>query len=872
MRSGPDKLRTRLDARIAQRWAQTFFLRFAIGTFCTLMAVPLGAAEAPAPDKQTFQQVIRPLLESRCGRCHGEKKQESSFRVDRLTADMVLDKSAEAWHELINRVNAGEMPPKTEPQLARKELNQLNDWVFDGLQRASEATRSSPGRIVIRRLNRQEYNNTIRDLVGIPFDAGEDFPADPSAFGFDNVGSALSVSPLHMEKYVRAARKVLDRALVTGEQPKRERWRIQAERRSGEDRGYYYENDAKYGNTGFYKTREEKADRGRLILWSLGGTSRHFPSDEFYHLRPVEKTRFIGETLRGIGFTYPVAGEYIIRVRAYGHYSKPDMPGFNLFGPPRLSVTSNGRPVLVCDVPAGEDSPQTYNTRFYTEALTTTIYVRNRRDYSDQLISRDVGRFGTWSIDRPIPYLAIDWYEIDGPVYDTWPPKSHTRILLPSQNRDNEEAYAREVLQAFISRAFRRPARAEEVARYLAGFQRARPHKPNFVEAIKVPLIAVLCSPSFLFLSEPTLRAVGDLNQDAADNSSDAGLRTLNDYELASRLSYFLWSTLPDDELFRLARDGKLRDAGVLDRQVNRMLEDPKSWALVENFTGQWLDLRKLGDVVPDRRLFPLYDDHLQRSMEGEAHRFFAEILHNDLSVINFIDSDFCLLNERLARFYGVEGVAGDHFRKVSIKPEHHRGGLLTQGGMLSMTSNGTRTSPVKRGVWILKNILGTPPAPPPPDAGEIPPPKAPGANQATVRQRLALHRSVPACAACHAKIDPLGFALENFDGSGMYRERESSRSQLNPHPKDPPVDARGKLPNGREFNGVEELQQILLGEEDKFLDCLAEKMLVYALGRGLTYADRETVARLRESMKENDYHLRGLITGIVKTKAFQTK
>lgn len=872
MRAGPDKTRTKLEGRFCQRVGPPFLFPFAICTLTCWMTVPLAGAELPAPDNQTFQQVVRPLLEKHCVRCHGKKKQESSFRVDRLSADMVLDKSAETWHELINRVNGGEMPPKTEPQLSNKELNQLNDWVFDGLKRASEAVRDSGGQIVIRRLNRQEYNNTIRDLVGVPFDAGEDFPADPAVYGFDNVGSALSVSPLHMEKYVRAARKVLDRALVTGERPKRERWRIQAERRSREDRGYYFENDAKYGNTGVYKTREEKADRGRLILWALGGTSRHFPSDEYYHLRPVEKTRFNGHTLKGIGFTYPVPGEYIIRVRAYGHYSKPGMPGDNLFGPPRLSVTSNGRPVLVCDVPARKDSPQIYETRFYSESLKTNIYVRNRRDYADQLISRDVGRFGVWSIDRPIPYLAVDWYEIDGPVYEAWPPKSHTRILFPSKSRDNEQAYAREVLEAFISRAFRRPAQAEEVERYLTGFQRARPNKPNFVEAIKVPLIAVLCSPSFLFLSEPMPIAANNLNQNATNSSSEASPRTLNEYELASRLSYFLWSSMPDEELFRLARDGKLHDAGVLDRQVHRMLKDPKSRSLVENFTGQWLGLRKLGDVVPDRKRFPLYDDHLQRSLESEAYRFFAEILHNDLSVINFIDSDFCMLNERLARFYGVKGVVGDHFRKVPIERDHHRGGLLTQGGMLTLTSNGTRTSPVKRGVWILKNILGTPPSPPPPDAGEIPPPKVPGANQATVRQRLALHRSVPACAACHAKIDPLGFALENFDGSGMYRERESSRSQLHPHPQDPPVDSRGTLPNGREFKGVLELKKILLAEEDKFLGCLAEKMLVYALGRGLNYADRETVARLRESMKKKDDHLRGLITSIVKTKAFQTK
>jgi hypothetical protein len=257
--------------------------------------------------------------------------------------------------------------------------------------------------------------------------------------------------------------------------------------------------------------------------------------------------------------------------------------------------------------------------------------------------------------------------------------------------------------------------------------------------------------------------------------------------------------------------------------------------------------------------------------MAGEAKSFFAEILNHDLPLKTFIDSDFAMLNERLARFYEIKGIHGDEFRKVRLKPEDHRGGLLTQGFMLTITSNGTRTSPVKRGVWVLENILADPPPPPPPNAGEIPPPKTSGSMQ-TVRQRLAVHRSVPACAACHAKIDPLGFALENYDASGFYRTVEASGSELSPSPKDPKVDARGELPDGRSFTGVEELKGILLKEDDKFVNCLSQKLLVYALGRGLNFSDRKTVLQLRESLKENGDHLRGLITGIVQSKAFQTK
>ena len=415
------------------------------------------------------------------------------------------------------------------------------------------------------------------------------------------------------------------------------------------------------------------------------------------------------------------------------------------------------------------------------------------------------------------------------------------------------------MLTKFATRAFRRPARKTEIDRLVAGFKRARAKKPSFEEAINAPLIAVLCSPNFLYMVE-----------DAPSEKKAA--RALSEFELATRLSYFLWSSMPDAELSALAHDGKLRDDGVLEKQVVRMLKDSKSRSFVENFAGQWLGLRKLGEVTPDSRLFPRYGEHLQESMAGESLHFFAEILHNDLSVMNFIDADFTMLNERLARFYEIKGVRGDHFRKVALKPEHRRGGLLTQAAMLATTSNGTRTSPVKRGVWILENILGDPPPPPPPDAGEIPPIKVSGPRQQTVRQRLALHRSTPACAACHAKIDPLGFALENYDASGLYRTVLSSRGHLNPHPQDPKVDANAVLPDGSRVNGVDELKKILLQQDDKFLDCLAEKMLIYALGRGLSYVDLPTVVALRESMKKNGRRLRGLITDIVKTKAFQSK
>jgi hypothetical protein len=458
--------------------------------------------------------------------------------------------------------------------------------------------------------------------------------------------------------------------------------------------------------------------------------------------------------------------------------------------------------------------------------------------------------------DFPKPYLAVDWYEIDGPIYDSWPPPSQQRILFASKNRGAEEVYAREVLTRFVRRAYRRPVEKDEIDRLVAGFVKARPDKESFEEAIKVPLIAVLCSPDFLFLSEPH-----ELKTP----------RPLNNHELAARLSYFLWSSMPDDELFRLAEEGRLRDNKIIDEQVARMLKDSRSRQLVKNFTGQWLGLRQLGRVVPDKQLFPLYDGHLQESFAGETEAFFAELLDHDHSVLKLIDADFTMLNERLARFYDIPGIKGDYFRKVAVKPEQQRGGLLTQASILTITSNGTRTSPVKRGLWILENLLADPPPPPPPNVGEIQP-QVPGADKVTVRERLAIHRSTASCAACHSKIDPLGFALENYDASGRFRTQESSRSQIYPHVRDPKIDASGTLPDGRAFKNVRELNKLLLQDENRFVNCLCEKLLVYALGRGLEYADRDLIDRLRQSVQRDGYRLHGLIASIVKTEVFQTK
>ncbi|HEY8506456.1 MAG TPA: DUF1592 domain-containing protein [Gemmataceae bacterium] len=833
----------------------------------------LPAADSPRADDAGFTRTVKPFLQRHCTACHGPKRQEAELRLDTISGDLLAGPDAAKWHEVLARLHKGEMPPEGRPRPPAAEQAKVIDWITREQRKAEAAVKDTGGRVVLRRLNRAEYNNTVRDLVGIDFTPADDFPADPPAHGFDNIGSALTVSPLHVEKYLAAAREILDRAVVTGPAPKPVKYRFELEEKG-------------------WRSRPEGRRQVRYALVDHGkGT--HTPGEPFVRL-PRD------DTGAGFGFfDFPAAGDYVIRVRAWSVIPprqevaaaalKKTREGFEKdlakttdpkrrqqmlarwereaperaahfqtdpvydYGPPRLKLTDDRKNVLAeVDVPNPADEPRVYEFRRRFAAGRGGVRVTN--SYS---IPRLLENFWfTRHDDFPRPTLFVDWIEVEGPVTDGWPPPSHRRIFFDSPNRHDEDVYAKEVLQRFMTRAFRRPVRPEELERMLALFAKVRPQKPSFEEAVKVPLAAVLTSPHFLYLVEP----------------NDGGApRPLTDHELASRLSYFLWSSMPDDELFALANSGKLRDAEALAGQVDRMLKDPKSRALVENFTGQWLGVRDLGKVVPDRGLYPWYDDHLQESMARESYAFFAEVLHNDLSVRNFIDSDFAVLNERMARFYGIGGVRGDHFRRVPVKPGDHRGGVLTQASVLTVTSNGTRTSPVVRGVWVLENPLGDPPPPPPPDAGDLAP-KVPGIDKATVRVRLEAHRRLANCAACHNKIDPLGFALENYDAVGRWREREGFGPRGRVNPNDPPIDASGKLPDGRSFVGVGGLKKLLLEDEDRFLDCLTGKMLTYALGRGVEPTDRELVRELREGMKRDGYTLRGLIKGIVRSDAFRMK
>lgn len=621
----------------------------------TLAALSFGvgagdsrAAESPA---LTYQKDILPLLQKYCYSCHGNGRRKADLALDTFKNEADIVKQHEVWEKVAQNLTSNEMPPRgrtiLKPTPAERDL--LAKWVQGTLDQHYRGARPDPGRVTVRRLNRQEYNNTMRDLVGVDLHPADEFPEDDTGYGFDTIGDVLSISPLLMEKYITAAEKVLDKAIV-------------------------------------------------------------------------------------------------------------------------LSVKGA----------------------------------------------------------KAAPLL-----------------ESHKRIFFRSWTPTNKTEAAREIINAFAKRAFRRPTTVQETERYLRLVAMVEEQNEPFEKGIKLALQAILVSPHFLFRWE----------LDGEPGNSNA-TRSLNEHELASRLSFFLWSSMPDDRLFDLAGKGQLRRN--LESEVRRMLKDPKANAFVANFAGQWLQLRNLRTVAPDPTAFPLFTDKLREDMRRETELFFAHIMREDRSVLEFIKADYTFVNERLAKLYGFSGVKGEQFEKISLAGTP-RGGLLTHASVLTLTSNPTRTSPVKRGKYVLENILGTPPPPPPPNVPELNEEKALTGN---MRQQMEQHRANPTCASCHSRMDPIGFGFENFNGIGVWRDKDGGQ----------PINAADELSGGQQFNGPSALTNLLLARKSDFAQCLSEKMLTYATGRGLEFYDKRTVDAIAQQLAKDNYRFSSLIVAVVKSLPFDMK
>lgn len=645
----------------------------------------------------------------------------------------------------------------------------------------SNAAPPSPGRVTLRRLNRVEYNLTIHDLAGVNFQPGDDFPADDVGHGFDNIGDVLSLPPLLMEKYLAASERIVDR-IFTGDPIKPDAH--------------------KYG------FRQLQASEKSEIRTRDNVTARVFESGTLYVTHDV-----------------PRDGELVVRpvlfARPAGREAKNDFVRAGLmlddkeFHNQRVTFGSPGEIAGRVKVKAGKHR--------------IAIALLNPSDEKTTERRKSLG------------VVAI---QIENPPEKIDKPASYKMVII-GDPKDESRARAEKIVTQFALRAFRRPAKPQEIARLMKLFDMAR-KDDTFDHSVGLALQAVLVSPYFIFRVEP------DRKPDRPDGSYP-----LDDWEIASRLSYFLWSTMPDEELFRLAEQRKLHDPNVLEAQVRRMLQDPRSIALVQNFGMQWLNLRNLQVVQPSRRDFYDWDESLRAAMGKETELFFAAIIAEDRSILDFLDADFTFVNGKLARFYDIPGISGEKFQRVKLT-DRNRGGVLTQASVLTVTSNPTRTSPVKRGKWIMENILGTPPPPPPPDVPELKEGK--DALTGTLRERMKQHRKDPNCSTCHERMDTLGFGFENFDAIGAWRAADGKFK----------IDASGTLPDGKSFQTPAELKKLLkTSAAADFRRCLTEKLLTYALGRGIERSDRAEVDRIANAVAKDGNRFNRMVLEIVKGDAF---
>ncbi len=937
-----------------------------LGAIVAVVPAASGGVFGARPKSLTLEKDIQPILKQYCYDCHGDGEHRADLALDDYRTAADVTQARRVWELVLHHVHTHEMPPAEEPQPTQAQRDLIATWIEKELYHYDPRF-PDPGRVTIRRLNRAEYNNTIRDLVGVDFQPADDFPADDSGYGFDNIADVLSLPPLLLEKYLAAADKILNQAIVT--EPVQSRTQHVAANLAQigfnalGDRGDGWvqlisleEDDIALEQTilapGDYIFRVQAFAQSAGGAMKGAGDNSHMPdqknsdpmilgftiddvfvkrvavtADEahpgIYEVRlgvPAGRHRFravvprlrggdkelimlngrIGQQQAGVLFVKwlelegplraattrrPAAaltaigqgrntadgarvlehngevatelevtrdGQWILRAQAFAQQAGAE--------PARMEFHVDGQAVKTFDVhaPAAMQTlpgqkefspalllpqPEVYEFRLNLVPGRHRVAAAFVNDFSDPENQNPNLR------DRNLVIQNLETVDLASPVPLPPMPPELRRIFAGTPTAATKAAIARTWLEQFARRAWRRPVATEEVDRLLALFTLADQHGEKFETAVKLALKGVLVSPHFLFRGEL---------QPEPDNP--LSVHPVNEFALASRLSYFLWSSMPDEELLDLAARGRLRKN--LEGQVRRMLASPKARALVENFAGQWLQFRGVKSLAPDKERFPDFDERLRTAMITETETFFEHVMHDDRSVLDFLNADYSYVNERLARHYGLTGVTGEQFRQVSLAGTPRRG-VLTQASVLLLTSNPNRTSPVKRGKWVLENLLGTPPPPPPPDVPDLKVTEDGRAIAGTLRHQMELHREKPSCAACHARMDPIGFGLENFDGIGAWRTTDGGL----------PIEAAGKLNSGEEFTSAVDLTNILAQKKrDDFVRCLSEKMLTYALGRGLEYYDRTATDTIAASLTRSQFRFSSLILAVVQSMPFQNR
>ena len=845
-RSPRAKSSGRCRHRISEiRFCHSKFVCFSSFVVCFLAYCnPTFAVEASIP----FSRVA-PVFQKHCHHCHGPKKSKGELRLDRLNPDLINGKDGDRWREVLDRLNFGDMPPEGEPPLALEDRELLTDWLVQERRRAELAKNPTTH---FRRLTRREYELSMQELLGLNIEFGSRLPEDGrSRGGFRNNGEMLRMSPLQYEMYLQIAEQALEEAIVIGPPPEVHRYRLaRADKPNALTTTSLPKPENRPGESFVYTTENRPAFR----IWNMSGEKKESTGE----LPPSAIRRFseaavkLPEHCFAVGFHRAFrTGEALVRVHAArvgGQDSggAPPQPAlltvaFGCTNRHGVELTPVGEPVVI----ENKDF-QTYELRVRMESMP----LPNMSPPSD----RNAAVLAVWNSarmrkdDPNPPKLKVEWIELETPFLETWPPASHTNILFPNHRGLSESDYAREVVRRFASRAFRRPLSDSELDRLMKYWREARRNTDTLESSLRDTLSVVLASPQFLGL--------------AAARSS-GGQQRLDDYELAARLSYFLWSSLPDETLLKLAEKSQLRNPKVLAEQTRRIIRDPRSWEFIAQFAEQWLELDRLERVTVDQRRYPEFDEELAAAMRLESLHFFGEVLRHNESIFQILNSKFTFLNETLADHYEIPDVSGPHFRRVSLDESHHRGGVLTHASILTGTSDGHDGHPTKRGMWLLRNLLDDLPPPPPPNVPELDR-EDPKVRGLSITEALAVHRENTACAGCHRRIDPWGLAFEEYDAVGNW-QRDGIGAELRRRRTKHPVQAEAELPSGVTVNGMKELQaELLRTKKDDFRRALLRKVMAYALGRSLTLNDTEVADSLATTLQQRGDRMGDLVELVV--------
>ncbi len=737
--------------------------------------------KTPAATAANFDTAVKPILNESCLPCHNDRMASGGVDVALFSNLASINDQREGWEKILQKIRSGEMPPKGIPKPSGAKIETMTKFVTGEFEFADRNVKPDPGRVTARRLNRNEYSNTIRDLLAVDFRAEKDFPSDDSGYGFDNIGDVLTISPVLMEKYISAAERIAARAIAADPLPK--------------------------------------------------------PLEAQYHAKDKTIRRTDVSTIEA---THRVEwdGEYTVRIGLPGERGADAKPV-------TMNVYMDGKLLHTAQVETKPSKLVYFNPYSDEEmhlALPEGDHVFRVAFMNDDFV-KGLTQKEAYSSKKN---KYIDSITFIGPFPSKTEKPSRKKILICDPN--SGPACVDKILSTVARRAYRRPVTRAEIAALTKFVGMARAEGQTAEQGVQLAIQAILVSPHFLFRIERD-----------TDPNDPAKVHKISDIELASRLSYFLWSSTPDDQLLSLAEANKLRSPGVLDAQVKRMLADERSAAFASNFAGQWLETRNLDSVKPDPTKFPEWGPDLRDAMKSETRMFFEAVVRENRPLSDFLDAKYTFLNDRLAKHYGIPGIVGPEFRRVELTTEQ-RGGILSQAAVLTVSSYPTRTSPVIRGKYVLQNILGTPPPPPPADVPALDE-KAVG-NTGSLRQQLGIHRANAMCASCHNKMDVLGFGLENYDAIGRWRTMDGKF----------PIDASGTFPNGKTFTTPAQMAELLKGDLPEFARCLTEKMMTYALGRGVERYDRKTLNEINTKLVADGYRFQTLLNQIVWSLPFQSR